>query len=174
MIETVTRPAFVILSDAEVLARTSLNEISALTERATAATFYRDEMTPDQMAANRRIVDISAACCLEAAESPNQRLAAAFAHDRLAGYVIATRHAPDDLELDWLMVDPAQHGSGVSGLLMQAGMAWLGADQPIWLNVISYNARAIAFYEKFGFKVEPLATTPHVVPHSIMRRAGAA
>lgn len=163
-------PGLEICGDAEVLARVSPADLTALTRRATDATFYRDGLTPEQSAANLRVVEISGPSCAAAAEADHQHLAAAFVGDDLAGYVIATRHAPGDLELDWLMVDPAFHGSGVAAGLMQAGVAWLGQDQPMWLNVIAYNARAIAFYEKFGFAVDPQATTAHAIPHRIMRR----
>ena len=168
--EHALKPGFEIHGDAEVLPRVSEADLTDLTHRATAATFYRDGLTPEQIAANQRVVEISGPSCTAAAEAGHQHLAAAFVGADLAGYVIATRHGPDDLELDWLMVDPAFHGSGVAAGLMQAGIAWLGADQPMWLNVIAYNARAIAFYEKFGFAVDPQATTAHAIPHHIMRR----
>lgn len=158
--------------DAAALARTTLDEITAVTERATAATYYSNDLTPTQVAANRRIVAISAEACTDAAAAAHQRLAGAFVQGRLAGYVIATRHAGDDRELDWLMVDPDFHGSGQAGLLMQAGLDWLGSDQPVWLNVIRRNARAIAFYERFGFRIDPEAETTHAIPHWIMRRGG--
>lgn len=68
------------------------------------------------------------------------------------------------------MVHPDHHGSGVAGALMEAGVAWLGADKPLWLNVLRYNERAIRFYRRFGFEIDPQATTTHVIPHWIMRR----
>ena len=159
--------------DSDAMARIGPDDIAALTEAATNATFYRDDLTADEIAANRRVIAISTACCTAAAEKEHQHFAAAFAGDRLAGYMIATRHGPDDFELDWLMVHPDEHGSGVATLLMQAGIDWLGADRPIWLNVIRYNERAIRFYRRFGFEVDRDATTSHVVPHRIMRRAPA-
>lgn len=167
-----TQPAFEIQTDAEVLARASEADLTELTRRATAASFYRDGLTPEQLTANQRVVAISGSSCVAAARADHQHLTAAFVGPDLAGYVIATRHAPDDLELDWLMVDPAFHGSGVAAGLMRAGIAWLGEGQPMWLNVIAYNARAIAFYKKFGFAVDPAATTAHAIPHHIMRRGG--
>ena len=123
------------------------------------------------MAANRRIVAISAGTALGAIASPDRHFAAAFVGDAFAGYVIATLHAPDDRELDWMMVHPDFHGRGVAAALMEAGIAWLGADRPMWLNVIRHNERAIRFYRKYGFEIDPDARTDHVVPHAIMRRA---
>lgn len=162
-----------ILIDSQALARLRDGDITALTEAATAATFYRDGLTPEQVAANRRIVAISEPTCEQAADNCHQRLAAAFVGDVLAGYVVATRHRPDDLELDWMMVHPRHHGAGVARALMTEGLTWLGADQPIWLNVIRHNTRAIGFYRKFGFEIDAAARTAHVVPHWIMRRPAA-
>lgn len=160
----------VIRIDLDALQRAGSSAITELTERATAATFYREGLTPAQLAANRRIVEISHASCVAAARNAHQRLAAAFIGARLAGYVIATRHDENDLELDWLMVEPSYHGAGVGAALMQAGVEWLGERKPLWLNVISYNERAIAFYRRFGFEIDPNATTSHAIPHRIMRR----
>jgi ribosomal protein S18 acetylase RimI-like enzyme len=156
--------------DAEVFARLRDGDITALTDAATEATFYSEGLTPEQVAANHRIVEISEPVCAQAAINRHQRLAAAFVDGRLAGYVVATRHDPDDLELDWMMVHPRHHGVGVARALMNEGLTWLGVDRPIWLNVIRHNARAIGFYRKFGFEIDPDARTPHVVPHWIMRR----
>ena len=159
-----------VATGAEAAARAGAAAITALTEAATGATFYRDGLTPEQVAANRRIVAISAPTCLAAAAAAHQHFAAAFVARRFAGYVIATVHAPDERELDWLMVHPDFHGSGVAGALMETGMDWLGRDRPIWLNVIRHNARAIGFYRRFGFEIDPAARTAHAVPHHVMRR----
>ena len=161
---------FEIRCNQDVLQGIKPAEITDLTERATAATFYSDGLTSVQIAANQRIVAISAPSCLAAAQNNHQHLAAAFAGGRLAGYVIATKHGGNDLELDWLMVDPIYHGSSVSTTLMQAGIDWLGSAKSLWLNVIRYNERAIRFYMKFGFEIDRDATTSHAVPHWVMRR----
>lgn len=147
-------------------------DVTRLTRSATGATFYRDDMSEAEIAANLRIVDISAETALAAAESDRQNLAVAFVDGVFAGYLIATRHAGDNLELDWLMVHPDYHGTDVSTLLMKIGIAWLGEDNDIWLNVIRHNERAIRFYKRFGFEIDPDARTTHVVPHVIMRRRG--
>lgn len=163
-----------ILEDAQALARLAPDAIERLTRSATDSTFYVEPLSDAQIAANRRIVAISKAACETAAANAQQAFFAAFIAERFAGYVIATRHGDDDLELDWLMVDPDFHGTPVSKALMRRGVAWLGADRPMWLNVIAFNRRAIRFYERFGFVVDPDARTQHVVPHLIMRRKPAA
>ena len=162
-----------LLTDLAALDRISAEHITALTEAATEASFYVDGLTAEQVAANRRIVTISAETCLAAAANPGQRFVAAFLRGIFAGYVVATVHATDDLELDWLMVHPDFHGTKVAARLMQAGIDWLGADRPLWLNVIRHNRRAISFYRKFGFEIDPEARTGHLIPHVIMRRKAA-
>jgi len=149
-------------------------DVTRLTRSATGATFYRDDMSEAEIAANLRIVDISAETALAAADSDRQNFAAAFVNGVFAGYLIATRHPGGDLELDWLMVHPDYHGSDVSTQLMKIGIAWLGEGNDMWLNVIRHNERAIRFYRRFGFEIDPAARTAHVVPHVIMRRRGGA
>jgi ribosomal protein S18 acetylase RimI-like enzyme len=157
-------------ADREALADLATGDISRLTDAATSASFYRDDLTAEQRAANRRVVDISEPTAHAAACAANQLFAAAFVDGAFAGYVIATRHGPNDHELDWLMVHPDYHGTNVAEELMRAGIEWLGKAKPMWLNVIRHNTRAIRFYERFGFSVDPTATTTHIVPHVIMRR----
>lgn len=63
-----------ILTDHEAIAATGADAITALAGAATEATFYREGLTPDQIAANRRIVAISAPACLAArADLSNRR-----------------------------------------------------------------------------------------------------
>ncbi len=152
--------ALAILEGQAALARIAPGEITRLTEAATNATFHRPDLTADQRAANRHIVDVSEGIARIAAESPNQNFAAAFAANRLAGFVIATRHGEADLELDWLMVHPDFHGTDVAAALMRHGIAWLGEANPIWLSVIRYNERAIRFYRRFGFASVPTKHFP--------------
>jgi ribosomal protein S18 acetylase RimI-like enzyme len=142
----------------------------ALTERATRATFYTEGLTDAQRAANRRIPLLAGQVFFDAAASEAQHLAAAFADRRLVGFVIATRHDRQDLELDWLMVDPDRHGTGLADLLMEEGMSWLGQGRPMWLTVIKHNHRAIGFYRRFGFEICTEAAPARIVPTWIMRR----
>ena len=159
-----------LLADEDALDRTSSEEITGLTRRATKATYYADGLNEDELAFVERVVRISAECVAGAARNSNQRLMTAISGGRLAGFVIATVHAEDDRELDWLMVDPEFHGNGIAASLMHAGIDWLGDDRPMWLNVVRHNERAIGFYRKHGFEIDPEAKCPHVMPHWIMRR----
>ena len=154
-----------LLTDDCALERISAHEIAELTRRATEATYYSDNLSADELAFIQRVVRISAECVIAAARNSHQRLVAAMAEGRLAGFVIATVHAKDNRELDWLMVDPDFHGNGTAAPLMRAGVEWLGDDRPIWLNVVRHNARAIGFYRKHGFEIDPEAEYAHVMPH---------
>ncbi len=159
-----------LLSDRAALERLDPDHITGLTDRATAVTFYSDALMPEQVEANRKVVQIAAETSLAACANEHQLFAAAFVEGRFAGYVISTVHAAHDRELDWLMVDPDFHGSEVSSALMRTGMEWLGLDRPMWLNVIQHNQRAIRFYRKHGFEVDYDAVIERAVPHFIMRR----
>lgn len=49
------------------------------------------------------------------------------------------------------MAAPFQ-GRGVGAALMRAVLDGFDAEQPVHLQVAAFNARAIAFYERFGFR----------------------
>ncbi|MEA3057269.1 MAG: hypothetical protein QOF34_84 [Sphingomonadales bacterium] len=159
-----------LFADEEALERTGDDAIRELTRRATAATYYADGLKPEEIGFIERVVRISAESAAAAARSPHQHLVVAMEGANLAGFVIATVHDEDSRELDWLMVDPSFHGSGVAQRLMQAGIAWLGEDRAQWLNVVRHNERAIRFYRKHGFEIDPAAQCAHAMPHWVMRR----
>lgn len=46
---------------------------------------------------------------------------------------------------------PGYQRQGIGKRLMELGLKWLGNDRDIYVNVVSYNDKAIRFYEKFGF-----------------------
>ncbi|MFN3387508.1 MAG: GNAT family N-acetyltransferase [Allosphingosinicella sp.] len=160
----------VVRRNEEALAVIDGEAVAALTEAATAATFYVPGLTPTQIEANRRIPPLAAQVYRQAGTSGAQHLAIAFRDDRPLGFVIATRHGPGDHELDWLMVHPDAHGSGLSAMLMREGMGWLGTEAPMWLTVLRHNDRAIAFYRRFGFEIDRAAVLDRPVPSWIMRR----
>jgi ribosomal protein S18 acetylase RimI-like enzyme len=148
-------------------------DVVELTERATQATFYRDGLTGEQVDANRRIPQLGGQVLFKAAASEAQHLAAAFVGDRLTGFMIAKRHDLD-LEIDWLMVDPGHHGTGLGASHLSRGIDWLGGGRAIWLTVIEHNHRAISFYRRFGFEVDSAVELSRVVPTWSMRRPSGA
>jgi len=163
-------PVLELLANEEALNRTSAEEIAELTRRATNATYLADGLNAAEIGFIERVVRISGECVSSAAGNADQHLVTATVDGTLAGFVIATVHDEDSRELDWLMVDPAFHGGGIASPLMRAGIAWLGEDRPMWLNVVRHNERAIAFYRKHGFDIDPDSECPHAMPHWIMRR----
>jgi ribosomal protein S18 acetylase RimI-like enzyme len=75
-----------------------------------------------------------------------------YAHLQLgeAPLCVSDRHA---IELVRFYVDPALHGRGVAQQLMRESLAAAAARAlSVWLGVWDHNARAIAFYEKCGFR----------------------
>ena len=154
----------------QALRGSKIADFQELTRRATAATYFADGLTEEELGFIERVVRISGDSVTNAARNRHQHLVTATSAGKLAGFVIATVHGEDSRELDWLMVDPEFHGGGVASPLMRAGMAWLGEDRPMWLNVVRHNERAIRFYRKHGFEIDPDAEYPHVMPHWIMRR----
>lgn len=52
-----------------------------------------------------------------------------------------------------LYLDPDVTGRGIGHRLLEANLDWHGRDADVYLNVASYNARAIGFYERHGFTV---------------------
>ncbi len=54
-----------------------------------------------------------------------------------------------------LYVDKNWHGRGVGPMLMQNVIDWFDPARPIFLGVVSYNERAMAFYRKWGFEEVP-------------------
>jgi len=159
-----------LLTGRAALAQTSAKAVTALTNRATAATYLAHGLNPDELAFIDRVVRIAADSVSNATRNSHQHLVTANSGGKLAGFVIATVHQEDSRELDWLMVEPEFHGSGIASLLIRAGMTWLGEDRPMWLNVVRHNERAIRFYRKHGFEIDANASCPHVMPHWIMRR----
>jgi GNAT superfamily N-acetyltransferase len=54
-----------------------------------------------------------------------------------------------------LYTHKAWHGKGVGAALMQKIIDWSDPTKPIELGVVTYNGRAKAFYEKWGFREVP-------------------
>jgi ribosomal protein S18 acetylase RimI-like enzyme len=85
----------------------------------------------------------------------------AYAGEQAVGYT-KLRHVPPPeelgnsraLEMERLYVLKAFHDQKVGALLMQQGIAYAKqqAFQVLWLGVWEHNARAIRFYERWGFE----------------------
>ena len=71
----------------------------------------------------------------------------------VSGPAPAAVRGPAPLELKRLYVGHAWHGQGVAQALMDAALdaARARRAQTLWLGVWERNARAVAFYRKYGF-----------------------
>lgn len=82
--------------------------------------------------------------------------------DNLAGLaLLAKAAAPSQmqsrsmLELRRFYIDSAYHGQGIAQVLMKEVLAVVTElrESSLWLSAFSGNARAIAFYKRWGFRV---------------------
>jgi ribosomal-protein-alanine N-acetyltransferase len=74
---------------------------------------------------------------------------------RLAGYLIASRYA-DVWHLMNVAVDPPLRRRGMASALLEEMIARMGPLEPVTLEVRPSNRRAIALYERFGFRAAGL------------------
>lgn len=86
----------------------------------------------------------------------------AEAHGEPAGYAqYRRRPSPvgvddaDAVEIARFYIDRAHHGRGVAQQLMDATLARAADDgaRTVWLQAAEYNARALAFYARQGFRL---------------------
>jgi ribosomal protein S18 acetylase RimI-like enzyme len=63
-----------------------------------------------------------------------------------------------------MYVEPGLQGQGIGGQLMRRAIDWFGRDENIYLDVVSYNQRAIDFYKHFGFEETGLEVQDAVKP----------
>lgn len=95
-------------------------------------------------------------------QDPEAHITVLKISDRVVGFC-RVRRDTDAGKVEMLYLDPAHAGKGMGGEIFQESLQWLGEEQPIELDVASYNSRAIRFYERFGFRkqgfAKPLVTT---------------
>jgi ribosomal protein S18 acetylase RimI-like enzyme len=144
--------------------------IDAFVADAISDAFYRPDLTDAQLAENAWIVEIASRSCLGAIGNSARVVLVAKDGDTLAGFVIADRSDPAIPEIDSLIVAKSHRGTGVAAALMNAAMDWIGPDVPIKLGVIHFNARAIAFYKKFGFVDTGEIVGRHKIPRKLFIR----
>lgn len=110
--------------------------------------------------------------------NPNRHMYVAKDGEKVIGFSGAEKEEHNG-RIQSLYLLPEYQGHGVGRKLMEAALTWLGSEQDIYLNVASYNDKAIAFYEKFGFKktgkdvTDPVAVLPSgkTIPEIEMVRA---
>lgn len=92
--------------------------------------------------------------------NPNTLQIVAVCNGEVVGH--SRLHKRDDgpNKLQTIYVLPNFHGMGVAASLAKQGLAWLGNDKDVALEVAKYNERAIHFYEKLGFVITGDAESP--------------
>jgi len=152
MMTTVVRPATI--ADA-----TRLSEFGATTFRETferentpqdMARYLSEAFTPERQAAE--IADPSGTVLVAEHQGPSGDELVGYAH-LVSGPPPTVVRGPAPLELKRLYVARAWHGHGVAQALMDAALTAARAHgaQTLWLGVWERNARAAAFYRKYGF-----------------------
>lgn len=93
---------------------------------------------------------------------PSVVILVAGTESQLAGFAMIARSAPGRPgpeyprdELRKFYVRPVYHGRGVAQALMESTLAMVedDGDGELWLSVFSGNARAIRFYQRWGFRI---------------------
>ncbi|HEU4994919.1 MAG TPA: GNAT family N-acetyltransferase [Gemmatimonadaceae bacterium] len=119
---------------------------------------FESQNTPEDMAAHVASA-FSEALQRSEIDDPNGITLLAEQRDTLVGYAQLRAGEPPGcvsdrgaLELMRFYVDPTLHGRGFAHALMRETLAVASSRaRSIWLGVWERNARAIAFYEKWGF-----------------------
>ena len=70
--------------------------------------------------------------------------------EKIVGFCSAYKR--DHARIQAIYVLPEYQGKGVGAKLMQTALEWIGEGKDVYIDVASYNQKAISFYEKFGFK----------------------
>jgi len=142
-------------SDAPALTRLAVrtfrDTFEAVNSPEDMAQYLATAFAPEQQAAE--IADPASTVLLAEARSESGEMElVGYAH-LIAGPAPVAVHGPAPMELKRLYVARAWHGRGVAHALMDASLAAARARgaQTLWLGVWELNARAVAFYTKYGF-----------------------
>lgn len=104
-------------------------------------------LTSEWLAKSREIL-------AEVLEKPNSFYSVAEMEGRIVGFVHVATNDDNTKELEAIYTSPETFGTGLGDRLMERADQWID-DVTTTLKVVSYNQRAIRFYEKHGFiKVE--------------------
>lgn len=147
-----------------------LEQVSGLVADATRGAFDHPDLTAEQRAENRKWAAVARQTCAAAMAHPDKAVFAARAGADLLGFALIDRTDAACPEIGWVMVAPQAHGRGVAQSLMAASLAWIGPGVPVKLTVIGYNARAIAFYGKYGFADAGPAPGDYAIPRRLLVR----
>lgn len=68
------------------------------------------------------------------------------------GFVVASTEDDGKKFINSIYIEPTFQGKGLGTMLMQRALDWLGNDEDVYLEVLSYNQNAIDFYKRSGFE----------------------
>lgn len=76
--------------------------------------------------------------------------------------------------IEGLYIDPAYHGTGLAGVMVQELLDWFDTSVDIVLEVVDYNERAKSFYCKYAFEEQLMHNEKFkgVLPNVTMIRKG--
>lgn len=80
---------------------------------------------------------------------------AAVSENRIVGYLMMARYA-DAWHLMNVAVVPESRRTGIASMLIRSGLAEIGGELPVTLEVRPSNTGAISLYENFGFRTVAL------------------
>lgn len=70
---------------------------------------------------------------------------------QVVGFIVPKIKKNGQRRIMALYVLPQHQGKGIGWQLMTKALAWHGAEETVYLDVVIYNHRAIEFYRSFGF-----------------------
>ena len=104
---------------------------------------------------------------------PNAFYRVAELNGEVVGFVHASTSLDKSKYLEAIYTSPATFGRGIGTQLMDPVIEWAGESDFI-LEVVAYNARALKFYEKYGFS--KIKGSDHLyadtMPTIFMKRTG--
>ncbi len=84
-------------------------------------------------------------------QSSDQQTFVAKQGGKIVGFCAVARHA-DKNQLQAIYILPEFHGKGIGKKLWNRALEFFDLKKDITVEVATYNAQAIAFYERLGFK----------------------
>jgi ribosomal protein S18 acetylase RimI-like enzyme len=84
-------------------------------------------------------------------QKPGSRAWVVKKNDEVIGFVAALKDE-DERSIEALHILPEYQRKGLGSALLATALEWLGTDEKITIEVVTYNTDAQRLYEKFGFK----------------------
>lgn len=69
--------------------------------------------------------------------------------NQVVGFCMAEKGEKNKIGAIYIL--PQFQRKGIGKKLMKKALAWLGKEKDIYVNVVSYNQKAISFYQSLGF-----------------------